>query len=152
MTTVRQSQEKAYQKYAWLILVALSVLLVVNMVIVAGFEDHAAEFAKDTGTAWDTFATAYPGVAAAYTLNLRTLFVSFGSLGLFALVLSWFGLRQGQRWAWYGLWLLPITMALVTLLFAQSRRPELGAIYAGFAVLAAIGLLLPIRKFFPKAS
>ena len=152
MTTVRQSQEKAYQKYAWLILVVLGVLLLLIILISAGFEDHAAEFAKDTGTAWDTFSTAYPGIAAAYTLNLRTMYVGYAGLGLFVLVLSWFGLRQGQRWAWYGLWLLPITMALVTLLFAQSRRPEIGAIYAGFAVLAVIGLLLPYRKFFSKAS
>ena len=152
MTTVRQPQEKAYQKYAWVILFVLGILLVVNMMIVAGVEDHAYEFHEDTGVTWQEFAADYPGVASAYTLNLELLFLIFGSLALFALVVTYFGFRQGQRWAWFTMWLFAATLALTAILFGPSKRPDPGAIYAGFAVITVIGLLLPIRKFFPQQS
>ncbi len=131
---------------------ALGILLVVNILIVAGVEDHALEFKKDTGVAWDEFTAAYPGVAASYIQEQRLLYMGFASLALFALVITYFGFRQGHRWAWFAMWLLPITLTLAALLLSQSRRPEIGAFYGGFTGVAVIGLLLPIRKFFPKQS
>ena len=152
MIRAQQSQERAYQKYAWVILFALGVLLVVNIVIVAGVEDHASEFQKDTGVTWQEFTAAYPGVANAYVLNQQLLYVGFTSLALFALIIIYFGFRQGQRWAWYAMWLLPAMLTLPAMLLSQSRRPEIGAFYGVFTIAAVIGLLLPIRKFFPQQS
>ena len=151
MTTAHPSQERAYQKYAWVILFVLGILLVVNIVVVA-FESGATQFNEDTGAAWDEFATVYPGVAAAYTLDQRLLLVGFASLALFSLVITWCGLRQGQRWAWVALWLLPIAFAVTAILATQGRRSELPVLYGGLALVAVIGLLLPIRKFFRQQS
>lgn len=150
MITAQQSQEKAYQKYAWVILFVLSILMVLNILIVAGVEDYATQFRLDTGVEWDEFTAAYPGVAAAYVLIQRLLYVGFVSLALFALFIAFFGFRQGHRWAWYGMWLLPAALLLTAILLAPSRQPELGAFYGGFTAVAVIGLLLPIRKFFSK--
>ena len=50
------------------------------------------------------------------------------------------------------MWLLPITLALTALLMTQARQPELPVLYGGFALAAVIGLLLPVRKFFPGQS
>ncbi|MCC6192035.1 MAG: hypothetical protein IT318_23650 [Anaerolineales bacterium] len=152
MATARQSQVRAYQEYAWVILFLLSALLVVTTLIVAGVEDHAHEFQADTGATWVEFTAAYPGVADAYVLTQRLLYVGFISLALFALIITYFGVRQGHRWAWWAMWLLPAALVLTTLLFLQSRRPETGAVYGGFAAVAVIGLLLPIRKFVPGQS
>ena len=152
MTTVRQSQEKAYQKYAWVILFLLSALLVVNIVIVAGVADHAYEFQKDTGIAWQEFAAVYPSVADAYVLNQQLLYVDFTVLALFALFITYFGVRQGQRWAWFAMWLLAAVLALTAIPFGPLKRPDPGAVYAAFAVVTVIGLLLSYRKFFPKPS
>jgi hypothetical protein len=152
MVAAGQVREKAYQRYAWVILFLVSALLVVNIVIVAGVENHAAEFQQDTGATWQELSAAYPGVADAYELSQRLLYVGFMSLALFTALVAYFGVCQGLRWAWYAAWLLPIMMVLTMLLFLQSRRPELGAIYEGFALVAVIGLLLPIRKFFPRQS
>jgi hypothetical protein len=152
MRTEHSSQEKPYEKYAWVILFLLSALLLVIILIVAGLEDHALEFQKDTGVAWEELMAAYPGVAASYTLNLRLLYVAYASLSLFSLVVSYFGLRPGHRWAWYALWLLPAALALTAILLASGRQPDVGAIYGAFAVVVVVGLLLPIRKFFPKQS
>lgn len=152
MNTARQSQEKVYQKYAWVILFLLSALLVVNIIIVAGVEDHGYEFQKDTGVTWQEFSAAYPGVAEAYGLNQQLLYIGFTSLALFALIVTYFGFRQGQRWAWFAMWLLAVALALTAILFGPSQRPDPGAVYAAFAAVAVIGLLLPIRKFFPRQS
>jgi hypothetical protein len=152
MTTAHQTQEKAYQKYAWVILFLLSILLVVNIVIVAGVVDHASEFQEDTGVTWQELMAAYPGVANAYVLNQQLLYVGFTSLALFALVITYFGVRHGYRWAWFAMWLFAVTLALTAILFNPSKRPDPGIVYAGFAMVTVIGLLLPIRKFFPKQS
>jgi lipoprotein signal peptidase len=152
MITARPPQEKTYQKYAWVILLALGILLVVNILIVAGVEDHALEFEKDTGVAWHVFTATYPGVAASYIQEQHLLYIGFASLALFALVITYFGFRQGDRWAWFAMWLLPFTLTLAALLLSQSRRPLIGAFYGVFAIVAVIGLVLPIRKFFPKQS
>ena len=152
MITARQSREKAYQNYGWIILFALGILLVLNILILVAFESGAVQFSEDTGAAWAEVTAAYPGVAAAYMLNQHLLFLGFVSLALFGLVITWFGLRQGQRWAWYALWLLPMTLTFTALLMTQARQPELPVLYGGFALAAVIGLLLPIRKFFPKQS
>ena len=150
MITTQQSQEKPYQRYAWVILFLLGILLVVNIVVVAGIEDHSHEFKEDTGIAWNEFAAAYPGVANAYVLNQRLLYVGFTSLALFALVITYFAFRQGQRWAWFAMWLFAVALALTAILFNPSKRPDPGVVYAAFAAVTVIGLLLPIRKFFPR--
>ncbi|MCC7451763.1 MAG: hypothetical protein IT324_30420 [Anaerolineae bacterium] len=150
MTTVHQSPEKAYQRYAWVILFLLGILLVVNIVVVAGVEDHVHEFQEDTGTAWNEFAAAYPSVADAYVQNQRLLFLCFASVALFAVIITYFGFRNGNRWAWYAMWLLPATLTVTTIWMIPARQTELPILYGGFTLVAVIGLLLPIRKFFPR--
>ncbi len=152
MNMAQRFQEKAYQRYAWVILFLLSTLLVVNIVVVAGLADHAHEFQEDTGIAWNEFATAYPDVASAYLLNQRLLYVGFTCLALFALLITYFGLRQGQHWAWFAMWLLAAALTLTAVLFNPSKRPDPGVVYAAFALVTVIALLLPIRKFFPHRS
>jgi ABC-type proline/glycine betaine transport system permease subunit len=152
MITARQSQEKAYQKHAWVILFALSILLVVNIVIVAGIADHANQFQRDTGIAWEEFVAAYPSVANAYVLNQRLLYVGFMSLALFALIITYFGFRQGHRWAWFAMWLFAAALGLTAILFTPSKRLDPGVVYAAYATVTVIGLLLPVRKFFPGQS
>lgn len=153
MTTEHQSQEKAYRKYAWVILSLLSVLLMMNIIFVALFEDHPSEFEKDTGATWSAFTSAYPGIAAAYTFQQHLVYAAFVSLALFALLTSYFGLRKGYRWAWFSLWLLPATLILTTLLFfLQSRQPGVGFVYGTYALISIVALLLPSRKILSKQS
>jgi cytochrome bd-type quinol oxidase subunit 2 len=150
MKTTQALPEKAYEKYAWVILVLLSILLVVNIVIVAGVADHASEFQEDTGVTWQQFTAAYPGVANAYLLNQQLLYVGFIGLALFALIITYFGVRHGHRWAWFATWVFAAALALTAILFNPSKRPDPGVVYAAFAAVTVIGLLLPIREFFPR--
>ena len=153
MITNHQSQEKSYQKYAWVILFLLSILLAVNIVLVAFVEDHPSEFEKDTGATWNVFMSAYPGVADAYVFQQHLIYALFASLALFALFTSYFGLRKGDRWAWLSLWLLPVMLIPTSLLFfLQSRQPVIGFIYGFFALISIIALLLPGRKTLSRQS
>lgn len=152
MINEQPSRERGYSKYAWIILFGLSSLLVINILIVGAFASDASDFALNTGVAWDELRAAYPSVASAYVLEQRLLYVSFAGVGLFALVTTYFGLRPGQRWAWFALWILPAVLALTAILMLSGRRPEIGAFYGGYSIAAVLGLLLTIRTVFAKQS
>lgn len=149
MVPTRQPQEKAYRKYAWIILFLLSALLVVNIVLVFGLVDFASEFQKETGVTWQEFSAAYPGVADTYMLSQRLLAVGFAGVGLLALFVTYFGVRRGQRWAWLAMWVFAGMLALAAILFSPSNRLDISGFYAVFSVVTVMALLLPIRKFFP---
>ena len=149
MKTERQSEGKVYHKYAWVILFGLSILLVVNILIVGVLTSDTSDFESNTGVAWDALSATYPSVASAYILEQRLVYVAFAGIGLFAMVIAYFGLRTGHRWAWFALWILPAVLALTAILMLSGRRPEIGVFYGGFTIAAMIGLLLPIRKLFP---
>ena len=55
--------------------------------------------------------------------------------------------RKGKKWAWYLLWYVPV---FVSASFLLSAPGEPSAII--FVLLPVLGLLLPYRKFFPKAQ
>lgn len=150
MTTTKTTDEKVYQKYAWILLSLVGILLALNILAVAVFISGPDQFETDTGVAWSEFAAAYPSVATAYKLEQRLAYMGFVSLSLFALVITLVGFRQGHRWAWYAMWLLPATLALTAVLLALSDQPGIGAFYGIFVIVTIIGLLLPYRKFFPK--
>lgn len=143
---------KAYQRYAWILLFVLEILLALNILIVIALAADPATFEMDTGVAWAEFSAAYPTVATAYRLEQTLAYVGYLSLALLALFVTYFAFRQGRRWAWVALWVLPGALALTAVLLALSDQPGLGAYYGGFAIVVAIGLLLPIRQFFPKAT
>ncbi len=151
MTTASTTNEKAYQKHAWILLFGVGILLALNILALAAFVAGPEQFEVDTGVAWDEFSGAYPSVATAYKLEQRLAYMGFVSVALFALVITFVGFRQGHRWAWYAMWLLPATLALTAVLLALSDQPGIGAFYGVFVVVTVIGLLLPIRKFFPKS-
>ncbi len=61
---------------------------------------------------------------------------------IFALVLSLIPYRRGERWAWWTLGLLPV-LWLIDFMLVPSAVYNLV-----FAVIGALGLILPYRRFF----
>jgi hypothetical protein len=77
---------------------------------------------------------------------LRAWGVTWLFFNVFALVILFRGFRQGERWAWWTLWLLPL-LWLFHFLVNPSTVHNLV-----IAVITAGGLVLAYRAFFPPRA
>ncbi len=119
-------EERAYEKYGWLILAVSAVFGIV-----------AAVMTTLPPLSWFTD----PVIIMTYSL-MGALGVTWVGFNLFALILTLIPFRRGERWAWYTLWMLPL---LWLSLFALA--PDL-RLYLALAIVTAAGLILPYRRFF----
>jgi hypothetical protein len=101
-----------------------------------------------TGRAWDQFASQDPEVAYLFSRQLNILGFLGAGFGLLAAVVSVIPYRGGERWAWYALWLVPITIGAVTVRMLVDQYPA-GYYYAGITTVALVALLTPIRNLLP---
>ena len=125
--------EKAYEKYAWVLLVAAELFSMVSALL-------------------GVFATSYyftffPGsevLGPTATSLIRGLSSLWVGMNLFGLAITLKPYRNGEKWAWYTLWYLPIVFSLhYLLLFPSPYNLEA-------AIVPFLGLVLPYRKFFPR--
>jgi hypothetical protein len=71
-----------------------------------------------------------------------------------AIILNAF--KQGERWAWYTLWIWPVWMAWIFVSFlVADRQPDFAApppmlSAPVFFVVTSLVLVTTYRKFFPK--
>jgi len=71
-------------------------------------------------------------------------------LGLFGMVIVLVPYRRRERWAWYALWFYPVFWMLH---LAGNLPPGNDHVHqVVFIALSLIGLLLPVRAFFPLRS
>lgn len=99
-----------------------------------------------TGRAWEEFALQDPEIANLYSMDLNILGFLGAGLGLLATVVSVIPYRRGERWAWYAMFLLPVTIGGVTARMLIDQYPT-GYYYAGITAVALVALLVPIRNF-----
>jgi len=140
--------EKGYVRYAWVVVfvsgfidLVTSLYLVINPVPLDG-----PGVASLTGMSWPAIMSQSPAAA-----KLTSYFVSqFGIqetfLALLMMGLAATGMRKGQRWAWSLLWFAPFAF----LAYATGNLSIGGTTWtlaAVDALIAVVGLLLPIRKF-----
>lgn len=105
----------------------------------------AGEQTQLTGRAWEQFASQDPEVASLYSMDLGVLGILGAGFGLLAAVVSVIPYRDGQRWAWYALWLYPVTVGAVAARMLVDQYPT-GYYYAGLTTVAVVALLIPSRK------
>jgi hypothetical protein len=79
-------------------------------------------------------------------MDLAILGLLGAGLGLLAVLVSLFPYRRGERWAWYALWLFPITIGAVAARMLVDQYST-GYFYAGLTAIAALALALPARDF-----
>jgi len=128
-TTIAKGQ-RAYERYGWMILAASAVLGIVSALMTT---------LPPISWFWDPLFTSGYSIMGAWGLS----WISFDLLALTVILVPF---RRGERWAWYALWLLPL------LLLAQFvLAPDL-ILNAVLAAIAAAGLVLPFRRFFPGAE
>ena len=115
--------EKGYEKHAWILFLALGVFGVIgSLLALAG----VPVFGREPATAQRT---------------IGMLFLGFSILSVAASLKSY---RGGERWAWYTFWY----WVIIPLYFVSFGGPP--ALNIPLLIVALLGLLLPIRKFFPR--
>ena len=116
------------------------------------FESGPRQFEIDTGVAWAEFSQAYPTVAASFRLAQRSYQVGYLGLTLFALFVAFFRLRQGLRWAWWSLWILPGALAATTALMLIYDQRTVATVYGIGALIALFGMLLTGPRFLRSSN
>jgi len=145
--------ERVYEKYAWVILLALGLLwLVVGLYAVFLPEGIFATDAQSvTNMPWSELKASSPAAAD------FIIFV-YGQMGLlkiswsfFVLVITLTGYRKGERWAWYTMLSVPVLLvsdALFSVIFIGDLSQALQ--FIPITTITLVGLVLPYRKFFPR--
>ena len=150
MTTLTQPATQTKPNYGWLIVFIVALLqAVATLFLLLG--DSAATFEADTGVAWATLMAAYPTVATQFEMAQQTALVGNLAIALFALLITYFALRTGQRWAWFALWILPISIVPGTISLLRTENQAGWAVFGGvFILIAVIGLLLSYQTIWSQ--
>ena len=141
VTAVRT--EKTYEKDAWIIFLIPNLAFIFTSWLFAPGSEAAS------GLDWDQIRTVNPRILD-YIGGLHTTVSMFSILSaVLGIAVAAFPYRKGDKWAWYAYWALPVL--LLGLMVNQLRFGDSGwQVVAVFLALSFLGLLLPVRKFFPK--
>jgi hypothetical protein len=143
--------EKAYSKYAWIILLVMGLLelqfaLTLTFIGPAGVDNSNVEI---QGLAWkEISATSNEAGLIDYLARSWGGAETFVALTIIAIAAVPF--RKGERWSWYFLWLLPAFALMTVLRNLMVGATSVVLIDSVGGVIYAAVLLLPYRKFFPK--
>ena len=143
--------EKAYEKHAWMILFAVGAFLfylALLIIVTAGRANP--DLQEVAGMTWDELASISPGFASYLVLGARTLGVILSGVAFFGMAVSLKSYRRGERWSWFALWYFPMLFGLSAALEFGAGGVTEGRIFTVLLGVSLLGLLLPIRKFFPR--
>ncbi len=137
-------------RHSWILFVAIGILgLLFTSVTASGQPPEAETFQKITGMSVDQFQSDFPRIATYLTIILQSeaqFQISFISLMMVVTVVPF---RRGEQWAWYALWVFPLSSSVLALrVFLVGGMGW--TIILVFVAISLLGLLLPYRVFFPK--
>lgn len=152
-----------FDRYAWVVFAVLGVIVVlfgagdINSGGTSLQSGEAVLFSSMTGTTWDELRVANPGAAKLIDYLWRAEGAALVLVGLLTVAISLTALRRGERWAWYAMWVFPLWVALVYLVF-WIAQPDLhsgipiplisGAV---FLVITVATLALSSRRYLRQA-
>lgn len=145
--------EQGYEKYAWVLLLAVGIAGAIGIYpFLLGIEPSPQYFKSMTGNSWDSFIGSGEGMVPYVQESLRLTGVLFLGMCIFLMAISATSFRKGERWAWYVSWYYPIMLAWVSWLLYVGGGNEWDSwpLHVVFTAMCLLGLLLPIRKFFPN--
>ena len=79
---------------------------------------------------------------------MRAIGVASIGMGLFGLLITTITYRRRERWAWFALWYYPMFWTAHLVGGLPPGKDHVHQIV--FIVLSLLGLLLPVREFFPR--
>jgi hypothetical protein len=147
------TMERVYEKYAWVIFLALGLLwLVVGLVAVFDPEGIFETDAQSvTGMPWSELEASSPEAADFVVFVYGQMGLLKISWSFFVLVIALTGYRRTEKWAWYVMWSVPALLvcdALFSVVYIDDVSQTLQ--FIPITTITLLGLLLPYRRFFPK--
>lgn len=134
------------QNFGWILVLAVAALQVLSAAMLL-IGSGPGTFEADTGVAWNELLTAYPTVADQFLMAQQASLVGNLGLGLVSIAVALFALRNGERWAWFIMWILPASMVPGMLNLAATETQGGVAVFAGLIILiAVVGLLISYRS------
>ena len=79
---------------------------------------------------------------------LRAIGVASIGMGLFGILITTIAYRRRERWAWFALWYYPVFWIAHLVGGLPPGKEHVHQVV--FIVLSLLGLLLPVREFFPR--
>lgn len=137
--------QNGYVRHLWL-LFAVFGLIVVGAALLHIFVAPVSGFIpadKLTDMSWNEI-QANPEVFATVMIPSRIFGLTALGIGIWIILIAYFPFRNGEPWAWYALWYVPILVSGFLLLGPRS--------YVGTSVTILIlvaGLLLSYSHFYP---
>ena len=145
--------ERVYEKYAWVIFLALGLMWMVVGLVQVFSPDELLETDAQliTGISWSELKASSPVATDLVRFHYGSMGLLKTSWSLFVLAIALTGYRKGEKWAWYTLWLAPLILvwsAIFNVSFVGDVNQTLQ--WIPIMTVTLLGLLLPYRKFFPK--
>ena len=146
---------KRVEKYAWLVFVGLGLLWVVvgfyQAFLPSGLAETEAQ--RIIGMSWSEFKASSPAGAEFIRWFYGALGLLKISWSFLVLAITLTGYRRGEKWAWYTLWLVPAAL-LGQGIFDSVFLGDVNEMLQWIPItsISLLGLLLPIRRFFPRRT
>lgn len=153
-----------YERHAWLLLFISGLpLLFVGVVHLVSDRPLAAGLGfveGNLGVTWEELVAGSPATAIAILGFMKVMAVFAMGFSLLFLSVVATSFRRGERWAWYAAWLYPaglLGFASIATIYQGWGSAEwfLVVVTPSITILMALtllGLLLPLRRFFPKGD
>jgi len=159
MASVRPS--KAYEKYAWTLLFAFWALHLILSLrdFFPSLQDYCigclpgaqTAILSATGMTWSMLASSDPRFASFLASTLVDDGISGVGLAVFGMVVSMTSFRDGEKWAWYTSWSMPIGIFAAQLnVYLLTGSVMVLVLTVVFVLVSLLALFLPFRRFFPK--
>ncbi len=144
MTSARS--EKAYEKYAWVLLFVSSALfLPTSVFFIHSF--FVMPYVVTTGDLSNVLGGS-PPIATWIRGIFRDTAIAQLGIAIFGMSIAAVSYRRGERWAWYALWYLPVVFLAYIgsqVVLGNSVAPP-----TVLLIISLLGLLLPTRRFWPR--
>jgi hypothetical protein len=128
---------------SWVLLTAVTIVGMLNglyvLLVPVGGQTELA------GRTWEQFAAQDQEVASIYAMDLALLGIVWTAFSLLAAIISVVPYRRGERWAWYALWLVPITYGGAATRMLIDRY-DAGFWVAGYTAIAVVSLVVAIPQ------
>jgi hypothetical protein len=128
---------------SWVLLTAVTIVGMLNglyvLLVPVGGQTELA------GRTWEQFVAQDQEVASIYAMDLALLGIIWTAFSLLAAIISVVPYRRGERWAWYALWLVPITYGGAATRMLIDRY-DAGFWVAGYTAIAVVSLVVAIPQ------